>query len=366
MKILHIIPTLHGGGAEKFCIDLCNELSINHDVTICTLFPITEEMFMAKALDPKIHLISLDKKLGLDLSIFFKIYYLIKNRKYDIVNTHLRALSYCDLGAIFTKTRFFHTVHNMADKETSKINRFHYSILFHFFEVTPIGISHEVSRSIQSEYGDQFNILIENGVKRPEVTPEIDNIRREITSYKKTADTKVFLTIGRIAPQKNQKMLIEVFNQLINEGEDVSLLIIGDDPDLTKPLLTQLKIIAKKYIHFLGMKQNIADYLLCADAFCLSSLYEGLPITLLESMSLGVIPICTPVGGIVDVIQNEVNGILANDTSERSYYKAIKYFLSLPKDQTRQISQNELTNFLANYDISMTAKNYINTYKTNK
>lgn len=362
MKILHIIPQLHGGGAEKFCIDLCNELSKEHDVTVCSLFDIEEHMFMAKTLNPNVKIITFHKKLGFDIRMFFKIYTLVKNGQYDVINTHLMGLMNSLLAILFTKNNFFHTVHSLASKETSKISRLVYKVLFTFFKVTPIAISQQVLESIHAEHGSQFNTLISNGTKRPEATAEFDHVRREIESYKKTSSTKIFLAIGRISPEKNHKMLIDAFNKLISEGEDLLLLIIGNDYVTGAPTLSQLVSIAKPEIHFLGMKQNIADYLFCADAFCLSSLYEGLPITLLESLSLGIIPICTPVGGIIDVVDDGKNGFLSSDVSEKSFYLTIKRFLSLDNDEKKQISKNGLETFEASYDIAITGKNYINLY----
>lgn len=363
MKILQIIPLLHGGGAEKFCIDLCNELSKEHDVTVCALFDIGEHMFMAKALDPKIKVITLGKKLGFDIRMFFKLYSLIKNGQFDVVNTHLKALMNSVLAIIFLKNKYFHTVHSLASKETTTLTRLIYKILFKYFKVTPIGISQEVLKSIHLEYGSQFNALIQNGTKRPEATEEFKNVRSEVQNYKKTDTTKVFLTIGRIAPEKNHTMLIETFNQLLAENEDLLLLIIGRDTEVGDPLLKRLQKFAHPQIHFLGMKQNVADYYLCSDAFCLSSIYEGLPITLLESMSLGIIPICTPVGGIIDVVEDGKNGFLSFDVSKESFYFSIKKFLSLNENEKRKISRNAVNIFEASYDITTTGKKYLDLYK---
>lgn len=362
MKILHIIPDLHGGGGQKFCMDLCNELSKVHDVTVCSLFDVEEHMFMAKALSPEVKRVTLHKKAGFDISLFFKINKLIKQNKYDTVHTHLRALFYSTPAIIFNRLNYFHTVHNMADKETGKVGRFIYNILFHYFNVTPVGISQKVLKSIQEEYGQSHTILIDNGVKRPVATSELSSVQHEINSYKKTPTSNVFLTIGRIEQQKNHLMLIEVFNRLISEGEDIVLLIIGDDPYSGKPLLNQLQKIACPEIHFLGMKQNVSDYLLSSDAFCLSSLYEGLPITLLEAMALRIIPICTPAGGIIDVINDMQNGLLSTDVYAESYYLKIKQFLSLSDEQKAHIADNTIKDFEKSYDISATATKYVTLY----
>lgn len=366
MKILHIIPGLHGGGAETFCINLCNELSKEHEVTVCSLFDIEDHMFMAKTLSPAVKLITLHKQLGLDTSIFVKIYQLIHSGNYDCVNTHLRGLFYSAPAIMLNKTKIFHTVHNMAQEETGKAQRLIYKTLFKLMNVTPIGISKKVLESIQTEYGKQFNVLIDNGTKQLEPTGQIQYVRQEIQNYKKDVNTKVFLSIGRIAYQKNHKMLVDVFNKLLAEGENVLVLIIGKDTEIGDPLLKQLQQIAKPEIHFLGERQNVSDYLLCSDAFCLSSLYEGLPITLIEAMSLGVIPICTPAGGIVDVIRDIENGLLSTDLSGESYYIKIKQFLSLTTEIKATLSSNVLRDFKDSYDISSTAKKYVNIYQNDR
>jgi glycosyltransferase involved in cell wall biosynthesis len=327
------------------------------------MFDVEEHMFMAQTLYPSVKRITLHKKPGLDISVFFKIHKLIHNNNYDSVNTHLRALFYSTPAIVMNKTNYFHTVHNMAAKETGTVSRFIHRLLFRYFGVTPIGISREVLSSIQEEYGGGHIVLIDNGVKHPEATTNIANIQNEINNYKKTSDSKVFLTIGRIEHQKNHMMLVEVFNRLISEGDDVILLIIGDDPYPEKPLLNKLKNIASSGIHFLGMKQNVSDYLLCSDAFCLSSLYEGLPITLLEAMSLGVIPICTPAGGIPDVLQDMENGLLSTDLSGESYYAKIKQFLSLSTETKTSLSIKTIHDFENAYDITKTAQKYIELYK---
>jgi len=363
MKILHIIPSLHGGGAEKFCIDLCNEMSKQHDVTICSLFDVSEDMFMAKALSPRVKVITLNKKLGLDIKIFFKLFWLISRGNFDVVNTHLRALVYSIFAILFAKNSFFHTVHSMADKETSKINRNLYKILFQYFKVAPVAISKMVSDSIKAEYGQQYDICIENGVNKPLTTSKYDDVQKEISSYKPNASTKVFITIGRLVSEKNHIMLINVVNKLIEEGNDLLLLIIGDDPVSGKPMKQQLEQYKSKRIIFLGIKENVADYLLCSDVFCLSSLYEGLPITLLEAMSLGVITVCTPAGGIVNVIHDGENGWLSDDLSEEAFYKAIRKYLSANEDTRKKMSFNAKQSYDEKYNIVQTSNNYINLYR---
>jgi len=359
---MHIIPSLVSAGGQKFVVDLSNEMSKEHEVVIVTLYKITDDMFMADLLNKNIRLISFDKKVGFDISMFNKIYRSVKRERPDIINTHLRVLIYSVFAILFTNIRFFHTVHNMADKETGKSNRSIYKILFRYFSVVPIGISHRVLNSIKNVYGDQFDVMVDNGVEIPKITAKYEDVRKEIESYKKDEDTKVFLNIGRIGEQKNQRMLVEVFNGLIEEDHNVILMIIGEDVSEDNSLKQDLIDLSKDEIHFLGLKDNIADYLQCSDAFCLSSLYEGLPITLLEALALGITPICTPAGGIVDVLTPEI-GFVSKGFDHEEYLSEVLKFMDLSPEAQTRMSNSAKNTFNNKYSIESTAKEYLSLYK---
>ncbi len=363
MKIIQLIPNLSTGGAEKFCIELSNELAKEHDVILCTLFPVDEQMFLARQISDDVRLISLDKKLGLDWRVFVKIYRLLQEEKPDVVHTHLRALFYASLGVLSGKFRFFHTVHNIAEKETSPLYQKIYYFYFNYLKVIPVSISKIVLKSVQRRYGMQHTVQINNGVARLKRTDRYEEVKEEIAKLKPTAHTKVFVNIARIIPQKNQQMLVRVFNRLRKEKHDVILLIIGEDPTPQKAYDQKVRKEAEEHIYFLGLRNNIADYLACSDAFCLSSSYEGLPITLLESMSLGCISVSTPVGGIPDVIEDMQNGILSADTEEQSYYDAIVRFLSLSDKERERISKRAQADFEQQFTMQACAQNYYRNYQ---
>lgn len=358
MKIIQVIASLTDGGAEKFVIDLSNELSKNNEVIICTLFDVTKDMYLAESLNKNIKVISFNKKKGLDIKVLFRLFNTIKIEKPDVINTHLRGIFYSSLVILFSKVKVLHTVHNMAEKETGYIYRKLYKIYFSYFNVTPIAISEKVLKSIHREYSDSYNNLIENGVKQLSVSNSISEVTKEIDSYKTTKNTKVFVSIGRIGTQKNYALLVKTVNKLITEKEDIILLIIGRDYGE----LENLKAIANDKIHFLGTRKNVVDYIANADAFCISSLYEGLPIVLLESLSMGCIPICTPAGGIVDVIDSNI-GFLSKGFEQEDYYKVMKKFLDTDTTTLNRMREACKVLFESKYSISYTATNYLNLYK---
>jgi glycosyltransferase involved in cell wall biosynthesis len=156
---------------------------------------------------------------------------------------------------------------------------------------------------------------------------------------------------------------VQLFNEQVDQKK-CRLLIVGDLRE--KEVVNRLQEIsaADPYIHLIGDRSNIADYLAIADAYCLSSHYEGMPISLIEAFSLGCIPICTPVGGIPEMIEDRINGFLSSETTELAYFNAISNFHY--SDNKAQISQNGRKTFLDKYHIRITAKRYYEFYKHKK
>ena len=121
MKILEIIPQLSSGGGERFVVDLCNELSKEHDVTLMVLHSLDKVDFYLKEVSNNVRVVSMNKRMGLDIGLLFRVYRYIRREKPDVVHTHLRAIMYIAF-AIMRKNGVMHchTVHSAADKEAAE------------------------------------------------------------------------------------------------------------------------------------------------------------------------------------------------------------------------------------------------------
>ena len=336
MKIVQFIPGLDSGGAERFVVDLSNSLANNHKVYLFTLLNINEHGFYKSDLCENVEIISLNKKLGVNLLLIFKIFLKLRKIKPDVVHTHLSTIFYLFLSYfLLKKSIFFHTIHSDASKEAkSKFGYFIKLFLFKSKLVSPITISNESSRGFESFYGlDSYKI--NNGRNVDLNKKYINNALFE--DFKKTPSTKILLNVGRIDHPKNQIMLANAFNVLINKGYDISLLIIGSNQK--QEIAIKIKSINNN-IHLLGQVSNPLDYIANADVFCLSSLYEGMPISLIECFGVGVIPVCTPVGGIKDMIVDGKNGFLSQDIGLESYVIALEKYLGLSEDEINKIKSN--------------------------
>lgn len=360
MKIVEFINTLASGGAEKFVVDLCNELTeLGHEVHLITLSESeVRYTFNKQFLDKKVNYHSLNVSTHFRFSTILKLERLICDIEPDVVNSHLNFIYFCKLALTKKNIRFYYTLHNLAPvcigKEPFRLIA---KYLFSKGAVHPITISEECAKSYTEYFDLAKPVVITNGRSKGTLSKRYNEVISEILSYKKNCNTKVFIHVARCHPQKNQELLIKSFNQIIIDNHNAILLIIGNKFD--SEIGIRLKHKACEYIHFLGEKNNVSDYLACSDYFCLSSTYEGLPISLLEALSWGVTPVCTPVGGIVDVIKDGISGYLSQDLSVSAYTNALEKAINTPLDKDSLISvYNEA------YSMSICAKKYIAAYNS--
>jgi glycosyltransferase involved in cell wall biosynthesis len=361
MRILQISYSLVSGGAERLVVDLANELSRQgHDVSLCILLDDTIDNFgfYKCEISEKVNYLNLKMPVGLRLTTIAVIFKLIKRVKPQIVHCHLNLVNYVfPLTFIFPQIKFFQTIHSDAEKEVR--NRLEYWIRRYFYtnyKMKAITISAETSRSFIAYYHTSPFKEIYNGRVKPEPSEVYSAVKKEIQNIKDKGDT-VFLHVGSCFVAKNQRMLIETFNRVIHNGKQVVLFIIGSGFDSEEG--KRLRSLACNKIFFLGEKHNVSDYLLTADAFCLSSTYEGMPISLIEALACGCIPICTPVGGMINTIKNGETGYLSKSVSENDYYFSILSYLE-NKDQVKK--EDLIQYYLNHFSIEECANKYLSFY----
>ena len=121
---------------------------------------------------------------------------------------------------------------------------------------------------------------------------------------------KKIVSVGRLMPQKNQKMLVRAFGEVVKKYPDYQLVIYGDGP-MREELTNYAKEIGIfEKLSLPGSVSDVHDRIKDAEAFVLSSDYEGMPNALIEAMCLGLPVISTKVSGATDLIINHENGIL--------------------------------------------------------
>ncbi len=342
MKILHISTSLGGGGGERMALSLCNRLAARDDdeVVLVTVLDdaVPGNVFYLKDLSPRVRHINLHCKRGLQLKAIWGVFQTIRKERPDVVHSHLLVLLLLFPTLFLRKICYFHTIHHSAKQFKDDEGPAKGAVMYFMAKrkrVIPFTISEACRRSYRETYHADNDICIMNGCEPLTVTAEEPSVKREIAVLKHHPDDMVFIHVARHHPVKNHQRLFRTFLRLEREGEHFILIVLGDHYESC-----QLALKDSKNIFLLGQQQHVGDYMAQADCFVLSSDSEGLPLSVIEAMSMGVVPVSTPAGGVVDVIEDGVNGYLADSFDDEAFYRKIKQAISergkIPAERIRQ------------------------------
>lgn len=357
MKIFEILPRLNFGGAEVLTINLCKEfIGKNHEVTlVCFSAPNKKFLDRFKGLKD-LKILTLEKKKGIDLKLMVRISQLIKEEKPDIVHTHLHGLDYILFHLIKNRsnTKFYHTIHNIAKKDQENvISRWIRKPFILLGKVTLVAISYEINSSILQTYNKKNAPVIYNG------TPLHTHNRVKKSSCIYTSNKKgdLFLNVGRVTHQKNQKLIIEVFSNISD-----TCLIAGpiENEYLSDYDLKQLP----NNVVLLGPINDTHSLFHNTTFFILSSKYEGLPLTLLEAMMHGKICLAPKVGGIPEIIIDGYNGFLFSPNNKLSFIDGINKLKTLKPSVRNNIKTNAIKTIKDKFSMKKCAFDYLSLFSS--
>ena len=310
MKVIQVIPTLELAGAERMCETLTLELKKkNVDVQVVSLF-YSDTSISRRLMQEGIKVIFLNKRSGIDLSIISKLRNIFAQERPDIVHSHLNAQKYVALATMHMSIPLcVHTVHNVAHKELTKTEMILAKRLYKNGRVVPVALSESIRESLIDVYGMSLESIpvVLNGI-------DLSSCIKKTTYV--IGETVSLLHIGRFATQKNHKGLIDAFKIFHSNRPNSVLKLIGNGEKFDEISKYIFDNQLSDSVVCLGTKDSVYKHINESDIFILPSIYEGVPITLIEAMGTGVPIIATNVGGVPDMLENNRDAILTSVNSE--------------------------------------------------
>ena len=353
-KVLHIVEAF-GGGVFTVLTDLINGLSEDFETVIAySLRPQTPKNFKeyfnddVKFIEVKNFTRSIDLKK--DIKALKEIRNIVKEEKPDIVHLHSSKAGILGrLGIHDRRIKMFYNPHGFSflKLDDSKLKRVMYKIIEKGTAIinskcTIVGCS-------KGEYAEarklnKNSICINNGINIEKLKKETKNLKEKEIDY----DNLKICTVGRIGFQKNPKM----FNEIAEKFPRIQFTWIGDGElrnELTSPNIT-----------ITGWKErkDVLKELNNNDIFLLPSLWEGLPISLLEAMYMKKICIVSNVIGNRDVVKNEENGFVCDNL--REYENCITNIKNINATSIKKKENEEIGK---EYNIKYMCNQYKNAYK---
>jgi len=330
INILHIYQNSKIGGVQQQLLSLLKAYSRERfNPIFCCLGPKEE---IGKEIEGTgIEFIPLNKLRYNRFSsgIVLELHRLMKKKQIHVVRTHrYRSNLYGRLAAFFAGVPvIIASVHDNYRTDKRPKRRIMNRILSKITDKI-VAVSEAVKEDIMRyDRIDPSKIeVIPNGIDVERFNPEkkTTDIRKEFSLEE---DDIVIGFIGRIVTAKGLEYLLDALPYLKGEFKSIKLLIVGEGS-----LVEELKERAKKNnifnnILFTGKRRDIPEILASIDIFVMPSIAEGLPNALLEAMAMGKPIVTTEVGGIPEVIKNEINGLLVPPRNAESLVTAIKTFL---------------------------------------
>lgn len=134
--------------------------------------------------------------------------------------------------------------------------------------------------------------------------------RQEMRRQLDLTDELVVGHVGRFNPQKNHPFLLDIFTSLLKKEPDAVLLLVGGGEGMPKIQAKAQELGIAERVRFLGVRSDVADLMQAMDVFVFPSLYEGLPVTMVEAQASGlpciisdkVPPECILTEGLVNIM----------------------------------------------------------------
>lgn len=369
-SVLHLIHSGGFYGAEAVILNL--SLGLKESGILpkigCFWDKGTKEPDLGKIAEEKgikVRYIHFNKKIGL-VSPLKQIHRIIREENISIVHSHgYKPSFYCLLLNFFYHIPYVITCH-LWTNDTFRLRAYSFfDRISMLFARNVIAVSHPIADDICSWKRLRKKVrVINNGIdieKYADYQSAFDprKLRKDLGLKE---NSKVVGTLGRLTEQKGHKYLIEAASAVLEQRRDVEFLVAGSGP-----LLEALKNLAESYgildaFHFVGFRSDAINILKLLDVFVLCSIDEGLPIVLLEAMSVCTPIVTTDVGEIPLVIQNGFSGLLTKTQSSHMLARAIMMLLG-DSSLSGRLQRHAKKTVETKFSISKMVFDYITVYR---
>lgn len=358
LTILQIIRGLDiggdSGGAERFGLELSRELNrAGNRVIVCAFFRVNTDAELAwqkNLQEVGIETFFLVDWRGVNnLNQYMlglkNLLSRLRGEKVDVTHSHfqLGSLTALILKILHKTKAAIRTAHIRHEWELGKNSWFLHNVfikrLFPTILDAQVGVSQAVVNYLASLPGSKRPgkepVLIYNAVSfgvRADKSHAPELIRRD------PGDLMV-ISVGRLTEQKGYEYLLKAIPAVLESLPQAKFFIVGDG-DLHKELINLAETLKiTPYVNFMGLRSDVPYLLPQCDLFVLSSLWEGFPTVIMESMVSGTPVIATDIAGSRELINSSQNGWLVAPRNPEELASAINYALSHPDERNRVARQ---------------------------
>jgi glycosyltransferase involved in cell wall biosynthesis len=336
LRVLHLINHLGVGGAEMALVNLVNAFDPNVlEAWVGGLFslgPLTGRLRLSGERISDFRFRA--PRYETDLPAMARLIRFIRNQRFDVVHTHLpqsntagRLAAWLAGTPVIVATE--HNTYFMKSRAAVLMDR-----VLSFASARLVAVSGAVREFASQQAGipvDRF-VIIPNGIEI-DVMPRLDGSQRRAKKavFGFDAQAAVCLTVGRLVPQKGIDVLIESADRVRRRFPKAVFVVAGGGQGEGGLRARIAEEGLEGCVHLLGPRSDVHELMEISDILVMPSRWEGLPVAMLEACAHGLPVVASRVGGIPEVIESGITGLLVEPDDPAALAGGI---LTLLKDPT--------------------------------
>ncbi len=326
MRVLHISsPKTWRGGEQQlmYLVEELNKVGV-WQIVMCPFSSLVHKY----CLKNRINHVTFFKSFSANPMVAFRVSHICKRENLDLIHVHdSHAHNFAILNAILSNNQLPIIVSRRVDFpiQGGPLSMFKYN----HARISKI-------LCVSSAIKDVMTPFIEDSTKLEVVYSGVDlkkfdrdeappSLRQELGI---TEDVLLIGNVAALAPHKDYPTFVRTAKRVIESGVKVQFLAIGDGPSrrLVEEYIAELEM--ENHIKLLGFREDIIDVLPQLDIFLITSETEGLGTSILDAQVVGVPIVATMAGGIVEVVQHEVNGLTADVADDGKLAEQVLRFVN--------------------------------------
>ena len=360
LNIIHVTLSLNVGGLENLVLKLLSKIDRTKYIPhVCTMTANSD--LVGEFLANNIPVYVVEKREGIDWSLAFRLRDLFRRLNVEIVHTHnIAPYLYATIGAKMAGVSIvIHTEHSNLFAHQKKLMSAE-RILSKFTDVI-ISDSEKVTKQLlcgQKIDPNKVKTII-NGIDTDSFA---ESARINLSASQIPENHKVIGIVARLVPVKNHRLLLEAFSMIRQRSGRTHLVIVGDGPLREKLESEAQRLGIAENVVFLGNRRDVPELMSTFNLFALSSLDEGLSLTLLEAMSSGLPIVATEVGGNPEVVIHGETGFVVPSQNPIAFAQACVKLLS-DDNLAREMGRRGLERVRKFYSLDKMTRRYEQVYE---
>lgn len=362
LRVLHVTHEMGVGGTQQVISQLVKNLDSSRFE--CSIACLDGEVGMiGETLQQDgVAFHVFDRAAGFDRALIGKLRALLKQQQIDIIHCHqYTPYVYGALAALFTGVRIVFTEHGRFYPDSYSWKRRLVNPVLGGLTHSIVAISAATADALgHYEWFSRKSIkVIYNGTSVPTADEAGDDFRADVGI---DSEDLVFGTIARFDEIKNLPMMIEGFSNVHQKNPHTKLLMVGDGDERKSLEELVQKFAISDSVIFTGYQSDTAKYMAIIDLYLLTSFSEGTSMTLLEAMANGTCSIVTAVGGNVELIEDQKNGVVVASGDTAALAEWMSKLTDAPQ-QRRQFGEQAKRTYEQKFSVTTMADQYATTYE---